>query len=226
MSVHRTRGNHSSRNDFSGDGPPVPPDFPPHNVSGGFQNYFTGSINLSSNSPVPSRNMFEEYEERLARNVSRVVLVSPGSEGQNNNHSLPSISHPSANAQVRARLDGLITHGLEFDEDPYEEAVHEDMRLDVDDMSFELSALEEDLGDVSTGLSEEAILAGVGRHRHQSMKLGYMVEELCSICQEDYVEGEDLGKLDCSHNFHFSCIKQWLMQKNTCPLCKMIAVGI
>ncbi|GFY86485.1 RING/U-box superfamily protein [Actinidia rufa] len=155
MSVHRTRGNHSSRNDFSGDGPPVPPGFPPHNVSGGFQNNFIGSINLSSNSPVPSRNMFEEYEERLARNVSRVVL------------------------------DGLITHGLEFDEDPYEEAVHEDMRLDVDDMSFEeLSALEENLGDVSTGLSQEAILAGVGRHRHQSIKLGSMVEELCSICQK------------------------------------------
>ena len=104
MSVHRARGNHSSRNDFAGDGPPVPPGFPPHNVSGGFQNNFTGSINLSSISPGPSRNMFEEYEERLARNVSRVVLVSPGSEGQTNNRSLPSISHPSANAQARARL--------------------------------------------------------------------------------------------------------------------------
>lgn len=42
--------------------------------------------------------------------------------------------------------------------------------------------------------------------------------------QEEYVEGDDLGTLDCGHDFHTSCIKQWLMQKNLCPICKTTAL--
>lgn len=38
--------------------------------------------------------------------------------------------------------------------------------------------------------------------------------------QEEYVEGEDIGTLECGHDFHTACIKQWLMQKNLCPICK------
>ncbi|CAL5372932.1 unnamed protein product [Camellia sinensis] len=36
-------------------------------------------------------------------------------------------------------------------------------------------------------------------------------EEPCCVCREEYVDGEELGKLDCGHEFHFNCIKQWLM---------------
>ncbi|CAL5331108.1 unnamed protein product [Camellia sinensis] len=102
--------------------------------------------------------------------------------------------------------DGIIVH-----EQPlfYEEPdVHENMRLSVDDMSYEeLLALEDQIGNVSTGLSEEAILAAVRRHCYLSMKLGPPVEEEpCCICQEDYVDGKELGKLNCGHEFHFNCI--------------------
>lgn len=38
--------------------------------------------------------------------------------------------------------------------------------------------------------------------------------------QEEYAVGDDLGILDCGHDFHTNCIKQWLMQKNLCPICK------
>ncbi|KAL7233953.1 hypothetical protein ACSBR1_017540 [Camellia fascicularis] len=122
--------------------------------------------------------------------------------------------------------DGIIVH-----EQPlfYEEPdVHENMRLDVDDMSYEeLLALEDQIGNVSTGLSEEAILAAVRRHCYLSMKLGPPVEEEpCCICQEDYVDGKELGKLNCGHEFHFNCIKQWLVQKNNCPFCKKTAVVV
>ncbi|KAI8025693.1 putative E3 ubiquitin-protein ligase HIP1 [Camellia lanceoleosa] len=82
--------------------------------------------------------------------------------------------------------DGIIVH-----EQPlfYEEPdVHENMRLD------ELLALEDQIGNVSAGLSEEAILAAVRRHCYLSMKLGPLVEEEpCCICQEDYVDGKELG---------------------------------
>ncbi|KAI4318404.1 hypothetical protein MLD38_032111 [Melastoma candidum] len=62
---------------------------------------------------------------------------------------------------------------------------HRDMRLDVDNMSYEeeLFALGERIGD-------------------------------------EYVNGDDIGILDCGHEFHSECITQWLAQKNLFPICK------
>ncbi|KAA8531684.1 hypothetical protein F0562_006599 [Nyssa sinensis] len=49
-------------------------------------------------------------------------------------------------------------------------------------------------------------------------------EDQCGICQDEYLDGQELGKLDCGHDFHFDCIKQWVLQKNSCPICKMTAL--
>lgn len=38
--------------------------------------------------------------------------------------------------------------------------------------------------------------------------------------QEDFMEEDELGTLDCGHGFHICCIKQWLGYKNVCPICK------
>ncbi|KAI8025066.1 putative E3 ubiquitin-protein ligase HIP1 [Camellia lanceoleosa] len=89
--------------------------------------------------------------------------------------------------------------------------------------TLELLALEDQIGNVSAGLSEEAILAAVRRHCYLSMKLGPLVEEEpCCICQEDYVDGKELGKLNCGHEFHFNCIKQWLVRRITVPFEKRL----
>ncbi|KAA8531685.1 hypothetical protein F0562_006598 [Nyssa sinensis] len=124
--------------------------------------------------------------------------------------------------------DGMIIDGSGFDEEPEEEDdMLEDMRLDVDNMSYEeLLALEEQIGNVSTGLDEEAIVAGMRRHRYQSLRSGSSVEDPCCICQDEYLDGQELGKLNCGHDFHFDCIKQWLLQKNSCPFCKMTALTV
>jgi len=42
----------------------------------------------------------------------------------------------------------------------------------------------------------------------------------CSICQEDYKQGEILLDLPCDHNFHKNCVTQWLTQHNSCPVCR------
>lgn len=99
---------------------------------------------------------------------------------------------------------------------------HRDMRLDVDNMSYEeLLALEERIGNVSTGLGEEAIFKCLKQRKYLLGTMEASMEvEPCCICQEGYVEGEDLGTLDCGHDFHTACIKQWLMHKNLCPICK------
>lgn len=98
---------------------------------------------------------------------------------------------------------------------------HRDMRLDVDNMSYEeLLALEERIGNVSTGLSEEAIVSRLKRQKYVLSKTDDPETEPCSICREEYKNGEDLGALECGHNFHTECIKQWLTHKNLCPICK------
>lgn len=43
----------------------------------------------------------------------------------------------------------------------------------------------------------------------------------CSICLEDFVEGEKISVLPCKHAFHYKCIVPWLGSKNSyCPICK------
>ncbi|KAJ6315119.1 hypothetical protein OIU78_018581 [Salix suchowensis] len=103
---------------------------------------------------------------------------------------------------------------------------HRDMRLDVDNMSYEeLLALEERIGDVSTGLTEETILKLLKQERHMTISTESPADlEPCCICQEEYAAGDDMGIIDCGHDFHTDCIKRWLMQKNLCPICKMTAL--
>ncbi|KAL8554537.1 hypothetical protein ACS0TY_002650 [Phlomoides rotata] len=102
---------------------------------------------------------------------------------------------------------------------------HRDMRLDVDNMSYEeLLALEERIGSVNTGLSEEKIRGSMKQRKFEAIRVFQNLEPCC-ICQEDYVTGEDIGILDCGHEFHTRCIKQWLTLKNLCPICKTTALA-
>ena len=42
----------------------------------------------------------------------------------------------------------------------------------------------------------------------------------CTICLENFVNGDDSIALPCIHIFHAICIKTWLKNQNTCPICK------
>jgi len=47
--------------------------------------------------------------------------------------------------------------------------------------------------------------------------------EICSICTEDFVHREDTGfQLSCNHQFHQLCLKPWIKDSYTCPLCRQI----
>lgn len=43
---------------------------------------------------------------------------------------------------------------------------------------------------------------------------------LIYMFQEEYEVDDEMGKLNCGHFYHINCIKQWLVQKNACPICK------
>lgn len=112
---------------------------------------------------------------------------------------------------------------------------HRDMRLDVDNMSYEeLLDLEERIGNVSTGLSEETVCKCLKRSVYCSSIESSADEaskkqpedELCSICREEYLDNEELGVLDCGHIHHSDCIRKWLLLKNLCPICKKTALNV
>ncbi|XP_051119740.1 uncharacterized protein LOC127243658 [Andrographis paniculata] len=106
---------------------------------------------------------------------------------------------------------------------------YRDLRLDVDNMSYEeLLELGDRIGYVNTGLGEDDITRCLRRTKlamlgDLSLHFASEMERKCSICQEEY-EGEDeMGKLRCGHLYHLECIKQWLGNKNSCPICKTAA---
>ncbi|KAK6132784.1 hypothetical protein DH2020_033462 [Rehmannia glutinosa] len=112
---------------------------------------------------------------------------------------------------------------------------HRDMRLDIDHMSYEeLLALGEQIGSVGTGLPEEFVRDNLKVRTFSSSATCFNLEEetclnqqinFCVICQNDYEDGEDIGTVDCGHEYHRDCIKKWLIVKNTCPVCKSTALS-
>lgn len=47
-------------------------------------------------------------------------------------------------------------------------------------------------------------------------------DESCAICLKKYEEKEILTVLNCNHSFDKECIKMWLKNHNTCPICREI----
>ncbi|CAO2839541.1 unnamed protein product [Amaranthus hypochondriacus] len=102
---------------------------------------------------------------------------------------------------------------------------HRDMRLDVDNMSYEeLLALGERIGSVNIGLREDQLPKCLTETVYCSSDQ-VQEEGRCVICLEEYEHMDDIGTLKtCGHDYHVSCIKKWLSMKNTCPICKGPAV--
>ncbi|PAN29282.1 hypothetical protein PAHAL_5G214000 [Panicum hallii] len=111
---------------------------------------------------------------------------------------------------------------------------HRDMRLDIDSMTYEeLLALEEQIGDVNTGLTKCLIVdklrtslyvPGTSSTSDQPSKSS-PENDACIICQEEYQVKDCIGTLECGHRYHAECVHQWLLVKNLCPICKTTALS-
>lgn len=46
----------------------------------------------------------------------------------------------------------------------------------------------------------------------------------CAICLEEYAAGDLIRRLPCGHRLHRACLDPWLLQADTCPLCKRAVI--
>jgi len=46
------------------------------------------------------------------------------------------------------------------------------------------------------------------------------VQAHCGVCLVDWELGERATSLPCAHCFHRECLRPWLAQRNSCPLCR------
>ncbi|EYU23097.1 hypothetical protein MIMGU_mgv1a021818mg, partial [Erythranthe guttata] len=76
-------------------------------------------------------------------------------------------------------------------------------------------------------LSEETIVKNL-RTRASSMEINDVdyEQEVCVVCLDDlFGENEKvIATLGCGHVYHVECIKNWLLRKNECPMCKSKAL--
>jgi len=68
---------------------------------------------------------------------------------------------------------------------------------------------------VSTDCSPYFVPDRLLQPAHQRVSSG----KECSICY-DVIYQHDMYTLPCAHLFHSSCIRQWLSQNPTCPVCR------
>ncbi|KAL1923669.1 uncharacterized protein VTP21DRAFT_8649 [Calcarisporiella thermophila] len=47
----------------------------------------------------------------------------------------------------------------------------------------------------------------------------------CSVCKEEYQEGDSIIELPCKHFFHEDCVLPWLKTSGTCCICRFSLVG-
>ncbi|KAK1292537.1 E3 ubiquitin ligase BIG BROTHER [Acorus calamus] len=45
-------------------------------------------------------------------------------------------------------------------------------------------------------------------------------EEVCPVCLQRLVIGEEIKRMPCGHLFHGECIFRWLERSRTCPMCR------
>lgn len=56
--------------------------------------------------------------------------------------------------------------------------------------------------------------------KQKQRKASGTVTPLCAVCQDDLEGHFSDRKLDCGHRFHNNCIKTWVSEEGTCPICR------
>lgn len=88
----------------------------------------------------------------------------------------------------------------------------------------ELLSLEERLGHVNRGATQDVIEMNTLPYKYKKMKKDgddNDHQEKCTICLSEFEIEEDVRRLPCMHLFHIPCVDQWLTTNKKCPICRV-----
>jgi len=71
--------------------------------------------------------------------------------------------------------------------------------------------------------ADDSVLAGLTSEVYKEGRFASKSDATCSICAENYKDGEEMRVLPCPsrmHHFHKSCIDRWLRLNASCPICR------
>lgn len=49
-------------------------------------------------------------------------------------------------------------------------------------------------------------------------------EDVCPVCLDEYTSDNPRIIMQCTHQFHLSCIYEWMERSETCPVCGMVMI--
>eukprot|EP01006_Ploeotia_vitrea_P001476 TRINITY_DN104922_c0_g1_i1.p1 TRINITY_DN104922_c0_g1~~TRINITY_DN104922_c0_g1_i1.p1 ORF type:complete len:445 (-),score=57.14 TRINITY_DN104922_c0_g1_i1:855-2105(-) len=180
----------------------------------------TNHIPVSRNSLTPPSNASNTSSEARTALLTNDFLLAQALQEEENNRRQRNGRHsgPQRNNNAQAMDD---TFGGMRDES------RDDIALRLDNMTYEeLLSLGDRIGKVSKGITPELIstLPTYVFHDQQltEEEKGHKEEcsYRCTICLEDYEDGEVIRSLMCFHQFHCDCVDSWLKENSACPVCK------
>ena len=87
-------------------------------------------------------------------------------------------------------------------------------------LEFDLENSEPSVEKLHENKEKMAKLLDGGLIKIVAYKADENVEDCCAICIDQLRDGDEIRELWCNHFFHVDCIDPWLLNKQSCPLCK------
>ncbi|XP_059285879.1 probable E3 ubiquitin-protein ligase ZFP1 [Lycium ferocissimum] len=185
-----------------------------------------GPYDHSSGRPHPSSVDHPSSLARLRNNEPYVSRHDQGTITPMNYQSVGSTGFPTVNpigpiiinVSGRDLVDSLLrTNVADLDDDfDFESLYDTDLENDMDYPDLN----EEDvvLGYVKTRTT--APKDGVNNRTKTEEVAHKESAEICPICHVEFEHEQTIGTLRCGHEYHSNCIKQWLLRKKDCPMCR------
>ena len=180
--------------------------------------------------PQNNNNYQNIRQNNLARRTNRRnnnnnIFHSNNNRNNNNNQgyrylgSIRNRAHRNNNNRHPRIYANIQYNNLDNDDEDGEI----DNEFDNEEFDEELEEYEDDLssdGDIYQNPIEQQILDDLPETRIEDINKLDTEKKNCVICLEDFKNGENVINLPCIHLFHKNCIKNWLKNQNSCPICK------